>query len=335
MEDIETAHTRQNISLSSDFLRAGAAPSQTQLVAENSADDAHDGHVDEPVPVRTLLKHHALDWLGGILMVIAGFAVAFIHPNERYFYPDDESISYAWKEDTYPTWALAIPLPIVPVVVFVLYSGIGRRRWDEVHRAVLAMVVAGGLTILVTDVFKVAVGRLRPDFIDACQPLASLVATAISTPSGPGRSLPPSSCTGLVWRIQDSRQSFPSGHTSYSFCGMGIVSLYLWERLSFAKRRDGGRGAWFGAEFGNGDGWKPSFVTLELFAVVVPLMAAALIGVSRIEDNKHHWSDVFAGAIVGLLSAFLAWVFFLRRPVSMNTLLSVALGRSVEIKRST
>lgn len=39
----------------------------------------------------------------------------------------------------------------------------------------------------------------------------------------------------------------------------------------------------------------------KLCIVFLPLLAAALVGVSRIDDYWHHWQDVFAGAIIGRL----------------------------------
>ncbi|KXS11554.1 acid phosphatase/Vanadium-dependent haloperoxidase [Gonapodya prolifera JEL478] len=262
----------------------------------------------------TLLRHHAFDWVGGVLAVVAGFAVGRINPNERSFFPTDDSISYAWKDDTYPAWALAFPLPVFPLVLFILVSGLVRKRWDEVHRATLGLLVAGGMTLLVTNVLKVSVGRLRPGFIDACLPDPALVSLALSAPPGSARSLPPSSCTGPASRIINARQSFPSGHTSYSFAGLGMVGAYVWERVSFGKRRRGKRGAWFDGELRE-RGRRVSLIAFEILGVLVPVMGAALVGISRIEDNKHHWSDVFAGALIGSLSALVAWVYFVREPV--------------------
>lgn len=33
--------------------------------------------------------------------------------------------------------------------------------------------------------------------------------------------------------------------------------------------------------------------------VVAPLLLAALVGVSRVDDYWHHWQDVFAGGLIG------------------------------------
>lgn len=40
----------------------------------------------------------------------------------------------------------------------------------------------------------------------------------------------------------------------------------------------------------------------KLCIIFLPILVAALVGVSRVDDYWHHWQDVFAGAILGMLS---------------------------------
>jgi membrane-associated phospholipid phosphatase len=35
--------------------------------------------------------------------------------------------------------------------------------------------------------------------------------------------------------------------------------------------------------------------------VLLPLLIAALIGVTRVDDYWHHWTDVFTGGLIGQL----------------------------------
>lgn len=37
----------------------------------------------------------------------------------------------------------------------------------------------------------------------------------------------------------------------------------------------------------------------KLCIVLLPLLAAALVAVSRVDNYWHHWQDVFAGALIG------------------------------------
>jgi membrane-associated phospholipid phosphatase len=80
-----------------------------------------------------------------------------------------------------------------------------------------------------------------------------------------------------LWRghefllYKNKYHSFPSGHTGAAFAFFGVPF--------FAHRR---YGAW-------------------------ALLAAAAIAWSRIYLNVHHLSDIMAGALIGLVTAFLVW----------------------------
>ena len=39
----------------------------------------------------------------------------------------------------------------------------------------------------------------------------------------------------------------------------------------------------------------------KLCIVILPLLVAALVGISRVDDYWHHWQDVFAGGLLGML----------------------------------
>lgn len=66
-----------------------------------------------------------------------------------------------------------------------------------------------------------------------------------------------------------------------SFAGLGFLAWYLCGKIKVFDRR--GHAA-------------------KLCIVVLPYLSAALIGVSRVDDYWHHWTDVFTGALIGLFS---------------------------------
>lgn len=43
--------------------------------------------------------------------------------------------------------------------------------------------------------------------------------------------------------------------------------------------------------------------------VILPLVVASLVGVSRVDDYWHHWQDVFAGGLIGNLTPLDIWFF--------------------------
>jgi len=63
-----------------------------------------------------------------------------------------------------------------------------------------------------------------------------------------------------------------------SFAGLGFLSWYLSGKIRVFDRR---------GHIG------------KLCLVLLPLLVAALVGISRVDDYWHHWTDVFAGGIIG------------------------------------
>ncbi|MCJ1303225.1 hypothetical protein MMC08_006033 [Hypocenomyce scalaris] len=83
--------------------------------------------------------------------------------------------------------------------------------------------------------------------------------------------------------LKDGFKSFTSGHSSTSFAGLFFLSLYLAGKLHILDNR--------------GESWK-SLVGL------FPILDAALVAISRIEDACYHPFDVLFGSLLG---TFVAW----------------------------
>lgn len=109
--------------------------------------------------------------------------------------------------------------------------------------------------MLATNMIKNIIGRLRPDFLQRCNPITGSVLTV---------------CTGNARLIAEGRRSFPSGHTSLSFASLGYISIFLAGQLRIF----------------DGQGYVFKFVT-----AVSPILFATIIGLSRIMDYRHHWED--------------------------------------------
>lgn len=63
-----------------------------------------------------------------------------------------------------------------------------------------------------------------------------------------------------------------------SFAGLGFLSWYLCGKLKAFDQRGH---------------------IAKLLIFLLPYLFAALIGISRVDDYWHHWTDVFAGALIG------------------------------------
>lgn len=134
---------------------------------------------------------------------------------------------------------------------------------------------------------KWLIGGLRPHFLTVCAPN---VPQFSNQRTGNGLSMimyDRTICTGDQDEIDDSLESFPSGHTTAAFAGFVFLYLYLNAKLKV---------------FSN---YHPAF--WKLIAIYAPILGAVLIGGSLTIDEYHNWYDVVAGAVIGTIMAFSAY----------------------------
>nr|KJB08494.1 hypothetical protein B456_001G084000 [Gossypium raimondii] len=116
-------------------------------------------------------------------------------------------------------------------------------------------------------------------------------------------------CHGDKSVIREGHKSFPSGHTSWSFAGLGFLSLYLSGKIKAFDRRGH---------------------VAKLCIVFLPLLVASLVGISRVDDYWHHWQDVFAGGLLGLVVATFCYLQFYPPPYDANGSGTYAYFRVIE-----
>lgn len=106
---------------------------------------------------------------------------------------------------------------LVPLVVILIWALILRPGVHPTHVAILGLLISIALSSFLTDVIKNAVGRPRPDLIDRCKPAKGT----------PGHSLVTIDvCTETAHHVlHDGWRSFPSGHSSFAFSGLGYLAL--------------------------------------------------------------------------------------------------------------
>ncbi|KAF8497676.1 phosphatidic acid phosphatase type 2/haloperoxidase, partial [Gautieria morchelliformis] len=188
--------------------------------------------------------------------------------------------SYA-RSERVPRWALhaisslapAIFMPIINLVIV-------QSLWD-LHNSWLGLTLSVSLTGLISNLVKVCVGRPRPDLISRCLPS-------------------PGTKDSLVWGLsnytictqtdehilRDGFRSFPSGHASLAFAGLGFLSFYLAGKLRL---------------------WDDHGYAGKVWLALTPLTGASLVAITRTMDYRHHWEDVFVGSLLGLTIAFVSY----------------------------
>jgi len=168
-----------------------------------------------------------------------------------------------------------------PLISIIAFSGVIKSpRRSDVIPALLASSLSVILNGLLTNAVKITVGRPRPDFYFRCFPDGIL-------PAGQPNPLD-LKCSGDSDIIIEGRKSFPSGHSSVSFSGLGFCSLYILGKLQCFYST------------GKGHSWR-------LCLGMLPAFCAVLIAISRTCDYRHHWQDVLVGSLLGMSVAYASY----------------------------
>jgi diacylglycerol diphosphate phosphatase/phosphatidate phosphatase len=165
---------------------------------------------------------------------------------------------------------------IVPFIIITFVALVIKKSLHDWHHGSLGLLLSMSLTILVTQTFKILVGRPRPDFIDRCQPINGSTDAQIY-------GLSSSEICTRTDLLTDGFKSFLSGHSSGAFAGLGFLSFYLAGKLHIFDRKGH---------------------TYKGFIAVAPLILAIYIAISRTRDYRHHWQDVLSGSILGIYLTF-------------------------------
>lgn len=144
-----------------------------------------------------------------------------------------------------------------------------------IYKAIGTFLFGAACSQSLTDIAKYSIGRLRPHFLDVCDPDWSKINCSAGY-------IETFACRGDARKVREGRLSFYSGHSSFSMYCMLFLALYLQARMK-------------------GDWARLLRPTLQfgLFAVAI------YVGLSRVSDYKHHWSDVLVGLIQGALFSVL------------------------------
>ncbi|MCD7454804.1 putative lipid phosphate phosphatase 3, chloroplastic [Datura stramonium] len=252
----------------------------------------------------SVARIHMHDWLILLLLVVIEIVLYIIGPFYRFVGKDMlTDLKYPMKDNTVPVWSVPLYAVVLPIIIFI-FVYLRRRDIYDLHHSILGLLFAILITAVITDAIKNAVGRPRPDFFWRCFPDGKDVYDQWGNVI----------CHGKESDIKEGHKSFPSGHTSWSFAGLGFLSLYLAGKIKAFDRRGH---------------------VAKLCIVLLPLLMASLVGISRVDDYWHHWQDVFTGGLIGLIVATFCYLQFFPAPYHTEGWGPYAYFRAVEEVRSS
>ncbi|KAJ5618537.1 hypothetical protein N7528_006648 [Penicillium herquei] len=284
---------------------------------------------------KLVLFSYIIDWVFIIGVALIGYGFYKQTPNQHPFSLTDPGISYPYMQnETVTTTTLILvsllaPAAITLVGAFIIVPGtaapngpkpttsqILRRKFWEWNVGWMGLGVAYAGVFMATQGLKVLIGRPRPDLLARCNPDLDKISTYAV--SGLGQTLT-GATTMVSYKICQTQtstltiegfSSFPSGHSSSSFAGLGYLTLWLSAKLSVGfpylptyplegKNHDDDRTSV------RRRGAAPPVLLMVL--AFFPTCTAFFIAGSRWFNYRHHAFDIIFGSLMG---AFFAWVGF-------------------------
>ncbi|KAL1680871.1 phosphatidic acid phosphatase type 2/haloperoxidase [Schizophyllum commune] len=238
------------------------------------------------------IRLHGLDLITMALMGALGLGIYWADPAPSRSFPvyfrDGEIVypqfAYPLRKEIVPIYAAALIAFFAPFFFFCLFQW-RRRSLDDLLTTTMGLLKS----LITAAVFQVwlkwLIGGLRPHFLTACQPN---VDPANLNGVGFGSIyFDRTVCTGDRDEINDSLESFPSGHSTAGWAGLFYLALYFNAQLKVMSAHN------------------PAYWKMILF--FSPLLGATLISGALTIDEYHHWYDVLAGAIIGTSTAIVAY----------------------------
>jgi len=227
---------------------------------------------------------------------------------QQTFIEQDPRLSYPYVDNPHvpsallPVFSGLLPLIslCIPHLLFTYHVGdYSTKRltkiWTFVLLTCIGFIICLSLTSAITNTLKISFGEPRPSFFGICNyqgyrdALNSGNFTEYYNLTRFGQYGDIKYCRANQSDIYDAFMSFPSGHSSLMFAGVTYVSLFF---FMFRKYSD----------------------THYLLGVIVVggyYVFATWVAFTRVMDYEHKTSDVFAGAFVGCVIAYMIYKYIL------------------------
>ncbi|KAI4173659.1 MAG: hypothetical protein LQ343_002834 [Gyalolechia ehrenbergii] len=315
---------------------------------------------------KRLIASYILDWIIIIGIVAVGAGLWNLTPNHRPFTLTDPSISYPYVEhEKVPTYTLFVVTVVAPLVLTFLVSILfpwppilstlknprsQARTWRKKlwswHAAWLGLGLSFAVSFLLVQGMKNLFGKPRPDLLSRCDPDTENQAR-YALGGFPGVLNGFYLVSSTICRTQDENllndgfSSFPSGHATYAWAGMGYLALFFASKFGVTvpwmpyRRGEssshsptlGRNGARDDTRHTNGtssripapatatETEKPAAPPLPLFLLLlIPICTAIYISSTRFSDFRHHGFDIIFGGLMGAALSFFSFRLY-HRPV--------------------
>jgi membrane-associated phospholipid phosphatase len=140
---------------------------------------------------------------------------AYLPAFEAVVIDQNPALMYPLMPSTIPMWVAYITGGVCSAIVIVIISICWRRDPDDCFHGTLGLLQSIAINGIITDTFKKAFGRPRPNFFALC---GSSNGVCLNTP-------PP-----------NARLSFVSGHTSFMFATCFFLTLWLLGKAKLYSR---------------------------------------------------------------------------------------------------
>ncbi|ESO10396.1 hypothetical protein HELRODRAFT_186273 [Helobdella robusta] len=262
----------------------------------------------EPVLWKKITLKVVLDIISCVLAFLPWIVLQAINkPFRRGFFCNDESLKHPYKTNTIDANILTV-LCIIMGFVLILACELVTYYTEKEDREAHFQLTSGrslpfylvrvyqyfGIFVFgiivqqtIVNIGKYSIGRLRPHFLSLCNPdYSQLNCTVPGLISDIYVYVESYTCVDEKSRnAVDSRLSFPSGHSSFSAFIAVYLCIYLQARFT-----------WRGAAL------------LKHLCQAALIYGAYYVCLSRVSDNKHHPTDVLAGAFIGCFIAALVGI---------------------------
>eukprot|EP01128_Nolandella_sp_AFSM9_P007215 TRINITY_DN3894_c0_g1_i1.p1 TRINITY_DN3894_c0_g1~~TRINITY_DN3894_c0_g1_i1.p1 ORF type:complete len:306 (-),score=41.96 TRINITY_DN3894_c0_g1_i1:214-1074(-) len=247
--------------------------------------------------VKELRDKYVVDFGLCVVLAIAVTVQHFLYePHDTFFLERDPSLSYPLREESV-SQTLLIVIMVIPFLITCAAVALMRFVWSggkkhsqtlDVVRCLFVFLESVLLCLFMTDLLKSFAGRKRPNFFALCDykgyraAVESRNFTAYERETVPGAIGDISFCQAEKKDILDAQKSFPSGHSSLIFNCFAFMMIQIFTVYRRIINK---------------------FTLFALLIITITSIAPSFVALSRTRDYYHNYSDILAGAVLGVTCA--------------------------------